>query len=376
MINSLHITNFKSLKNVNINFRNLTVLAGSNSVGKSSVIQALLLTRITMEKLIQFNQLDNDFKSGKKTEIPLNGKYLLNLGNTQEVLSRDVDSKIITFSLIDNISDSLAVLPFIAEDNREDMYNLELIDYKISDNFQNLKNEFYYLNSERLGPRLVYDVEQQEFDNVGYQGEYTIQMLAQNKEIPIINSQRRGFKGIQDSKLISQVRAWMEYVIPGFYIDIAELEGKLKKAYTTYSKSSPTNVGFGISYVLPIIVNGLIAKENSMFIVENPEAHLHPKGQSNIGYFLGQLATSGLQIIVETHSEHVINGIRRATLEKENNNTDDILLNFFSGIDSDKNSNIKEILVAKSGDLTNFPKDFFDQVQQDMYALFNMQKKK
>ena len=374
MINSIQISNFKCLKDITVNFRNLTVLAGSNSVGKSSVIQAILLSRISMERLIQFNKLDSKFESDNILDIPLNGKYLLNLGNTKEVLSRDVNSKMIIFTLIDNTSNSKAILPFIAEDNKDDVYNLGLTDYMVSNNFQNLKNEFYYLNSERLGPRLVYDVEQQEFDNVGYQGEYTIQMLAQNKENSIVDFPRRGFKDIPDAKLISQVRAWMDYIIPGFYIDIAELEGKLKKAYTTYSKSSPTNVGFGISYVLPIIINGLIAKEGSIFIVENPEAHLHPKGQSNIGYFLGQLSTSGLQIIIETHSEHVINGIRRASLEKKNKNTGSVLLNFFSGIDENKNTTIKEIYLAESADLTNFPRDFFDQVQQDMFTLFNLQK--
>jgi predicted ATPase len=326
-----------------------------------------------LEKLIQYNMLDKDFKSESNPQIPLNGKYLLNLGNTSEVLSRNASSSVITISLFDKQDGGEMVLPFVAEDTRQDFYNLELRKDWRGFNFDNLKNEFYYLNAERLGPRLSYDVEQQEFENVGCQGEYSIQVLAQNKENKIVNFEARGYQGIADSKLISQVRAWMNYIIPGFYIDIAELEGKLKKAYTTYSNSSPTNVGFGISYVLPIVVSGLIAKEDSMFIVENPEAHLHPKGQSNIGYFLGQLANSGLQIIIETHSEHVINGIRRATLENKNN-TDDVLLNFFSGIDSDKNSTVKEIFISKSGDLTNFPKDFFDQVQQDMYSLFNMQK--
>ncbi|NRD18603.1 DUF3696 domain-containing protein [Winogradskyella eckloniae] len=374
MIKNIEIYNFKSLKDFKINLKRLTVLAGSNSVGKSSVIQAILLSKLTVEKLQQYSQLDSDFELDKKLKIPLNGKYNLNLGNTLEVLSRDVNSNLITFK-ISEAGNSAAILHFDARDNKQDVYNLELNNYNISSDFTSLKNEFYYLNSERLGPRLSYDVEQLDYDYVGFQGEYTIQILAQRKETSVENFKTRGFKNLQDSKLISQVRAWMDYIIPGFYLDIAELEGKLKKAYTSFSKSSPTNVGFGISYVLPIVVNGLISKENSLFIVENPEAHLHPKGQSNIGYFLGKLVNSGLQILIETHSEHVINGLRRANLESDDFNHEDFIINFFNGFDDRNNSLIKEIILDKTGDLSSFPKDFFDQVQQDMLSIFKLQKK-
>ena len=373
MINKIKVNNFKCFQNSEINFRKLTILAGSNSVGKSSVLQALLLSRITIEKLIQYSLLDNDQKINKKVQIPLNGKFLLALGNTKEVLTRDANSNIVSIGLTDAQLETEIFFPLKAEDTKSDYYNLELgEDWTQKGTFDNLKNEFYYLNAERLGPRLTYDVDQQDYIHVGWQGEYTIQVLAQNKENSIEEPTHRSFIDTLDYKLISQVKSWMNYIIPGFYIDEAELDGKLKKAYTTYSNSSPTNVGFGISYVLPIIVNGLLAKSNSVFIVENPEAHLHPKGQSNIGFFLGQLASSGIQVVIETHSEHVVNGIRRAALSKNNLNTNDILINFFSGIDINKTSVVREIFVKETGDLSSFPKDFFDQVQQDMADIFKL----
>lgn len=372
MISRLEIQNFKSLKNFGLNFKKLTVLAGSNSVGKSSVIQSLLLTRITIEKLQQYNMLDHEFNKSKRTQIPLNGKYELNLGNTLEVLSRDVNSNIISINIFEK-SKSIFI-NLIAEDNNEYTYDLELDYYDIRPDYEVFKNEFYYLNAERIGPRLSYDVEQLDFNNVGHKGEYTIQIIAQNKEESIENPDTLKFEGVYDLKLITQLRAWMDYIIPGFYLDLAELEGKLKKAYTTFSKSSPTNVGFGISYVLPIVVNGLLAKKGSVFIVENPEAHLHPKGQSNIGYFLGNLANSGIQVIVETHSEHVINGMRRASFKNKEFNHSDLVINFFHGLDDEKNSLVKEISLQESGDLESFPKDFFDQVQQDMLSIFKFQR--
>lgn len=60
-------------------------------------------------------------------------------------------------------------------------------------------------------------------------------------------------------------------------------------------------MGFGLSYALPIVVGGLVAAKDGLLIVENPEAHLHPQGQSNMGQFLAWLAGKGVQVIVETH---------------------------------------------------------------------------
>lgn len=76
----------------------------------------------------------------------------------------------------------------------------------------------------------------------------------------------------------------------------------------------PANVGFGYTYILPIIVSGLIAQKGQILIVENPEAHLHPKAQSEIAKFLALVASCGVQIYIESHSEHILNGLRISTL--------------------------------------------------------------
>ena len=77
----------------------------------------------------------------------------------------------------------------------------------------------------------------------------------------------------------------------------------------------PTNMGFGVSYALPVITAGLLAPAGSLLVVENPEAHLHPAGQSRVGRFLAHLAASGVQVVAETHSDHVLNGVRLAAVE-------------------------------------------------------------
>lgn len=377
MITSIQLHNFKCFQDKTFHLRNLTVLAGSNSVGKSTFIQAILLARVTSDKLMQFSIIENSLASNLSILVPLNGPYLLTLGNTLEVLTNDADSNEITI-IIKDIFNNEIYFPFKAVDNKSDCYNLILQDKWIQKgDLEIIKNEFYYLNAERLGPRLTYEVDQLDYKHVGWQGEYTIQILAQNKEELIENYTHRKFCDSSDFKLLNQVKEWMNYIIPNSYIDEADLNGKIKKAYITYSKSSPPNVGFGISYVLPIIVNALLAKANSLFIVENPEAHLHPKGQSNMGYFLAQIASSGVQVIIETHSEHIINGIRRFILSTENLlASGDILINFFDGFDISGKANIKEINLLQNGDLSSFPRDFFDQVQQDLAKIFQLRRGK
>ena len=152
-----------------------------------------------------------------------------------------------------------------------------------------------------------------------------------------------------------------------------------------YTKGDPviaTNIGFGISYVLPIIVTGLIAKPGTIMIVENPEAHLHPSAQSKIGQFLAVIAQSGVNVIVETHSDHVINGIQiataRRTISKEY-----VTINFFSKGENQQAENqtknrqpiITEITINEKGELSRWPKGFFDQTQIDYVKLLDLRRR-
>ena len=133
---------------------------------------------------------------------------------------------------------------------------------------------------------------------------------------------------------------------------------------------SPYNFGFGISYVLPVILTGLTAIKGSVFLVENPEAHLHPKGQSHIGYFLAAMACAGIQVIVETHSEHVLNGIRIAAL-KNAMKPEDISVNFFSIKETNGNvrHTVEKINLNDRMDLESWPEGFLDQEEEDLRTL-------
>jgi predicted ATPase len=373
MLKTLNIENFKCFLNQDINFGKITVLAGANGVGKSTVVQSLLLLRRTFEELT------------KKQEILINDKQhsFLELNNTKEILN--------SFAKTETIS-------FIATDEHNKYYeivfsllnNLILQRNPFPANNIDAENEadklpfdkdfpFYYLNAERLGPRNILEVKESDFLSVGFQGELTGYAIhkAEN-EIKI--SENKRFEQTTEAILSKQMEFWMQYLIPEVeiqvkhYDEINQVRIGIRKQGSETGFLHPNNIGFGISYVLPIVVAGLLAEKDSMLIVENPEAHLHPSGQSRIGQFLAKMAGAGVQVVVETHSEHVVNGIRLASL-KEWISYQDVIINFFS---QEKKGEVKvdKIELNQLSDLTKWPIGFFDQAQKDVLEIMQLKKSK
>lgn len=365
MVGQLEILGFKCFVETTIPLKGLTVLAGINSVGKSSVIQSLLLLRCSLEKV-----------SMGADRVPLNGEYLLGLGNSIDIIAKNSPSDIVT--VVYSFNDHKERVSLYA-DSKEPQVYLKIV-YPESPNVFSkrtsdppiIRENFHYLHAERLGPRAFYGVTDKK-RNVGSQGEYTISLLSSSSvetgdfDVP----EEKMFEGSTNPRLRFQVEAWMDFLIPGTKINPQKII-EINQAYVQFDRSTPYNVGFGVSYVLPIVVSGLIAKKGEMLIIENPEAHLHPLGQSNIGKFLSKVAASGVQVILETHSEHVINGIRISSLDGTINN-DDIVINFFSKEGGE--IVVKPIGVNDAGDLTHYPRGFFDQQQRDFAEIVKNKRK-
>lgn len=134
----------------------------------------------------------------------------------------------------------------------------------------------------------------------------------------------------------------------------------------------PTATGFGITYVFPIIVQVLAASMlgTAIVLVENPEAHLHPYSQSTLGKFLARATLSGVQIIIETHSEHIIDGCRIEITKNKKNGEMKVL--FFEK--KSETSNCKPIQILDNGELEYWPEGFFDQKRLDLRELLEMRK--
>jgi Uncharacterized conserved protein len=369
MHKELTIENFKCFSEpTTITLGKINICLGCNSVGKSSVIQSFILIRQAFEKARLFKDTQV-----KKYHIQLNDIYGLQLGDSEHIKSSKVKDDITL-----KLDEYEYKLMSIAESPME-MEAANEYDVSVQSLREGIFSDgFYYLNAERTGPRNYQMIDSKTINHCGVYGENTMHLLNVLGTVSRVDSERcyNLDEGKTVSTLNKQVEYWMDYIIPGIEIrtdDVLELRVSkmtLRQPALDTDFLSPYNFGFGISYVLPIIVTGLIAERGSMILVENPEAHLHPKGQSHIGYFLAVMAGSGIQVIVETHSEHVLNGIRIAAL-KNKVAPDDISINFFSLKKEGKNTRhmVEKINLDERMNLENWPEGFLDQEEEDLRTL-------
>jgi predicted ATPase len=130
-----------------------------------------------------------------------------------------------------------------------------------------------------------------------------------------------------------------------------------------------TSVGFGITYVLPVLVAVLSSSPGDIVLVENPEAHLHPKGQVRLGELLARAGAAGIQVIVETHSDHILNGVRLAVhggIKPES-----VGIYYFSRTAEAGRvrSIVESPVIDRDGRLDQWPDGFFDEWDKSLERL-------
>ncbi len=303
MIECVRIENFKSIKSASVALSNLNIVAGSNGSGKSTLLQAILLLK----------QIDADRKN---KVVHLNGPFV-QLGDVQAVHHKWASSENLTIDYSFSEEESLSVRKQVSTSS-----DAETLPLKNTSRRQVSFDSIRYLSANRIAPSdiFLYSSDRNGRRDVGINGEFSVAYLSQNLKKPIaiqaLDHPNSGAFGIRGT-LEANVNSWMQSISPGVSIDAAKLDGMnaSKLTYGYESKDSLTglssfNVGFGITYVLPVITLVLSAKPGDILIIENPEAHVHPKGQVQLGKFLALASTLGLQIVVETHSDHIFNGMR------------------------------------------------------------------
>lgn len=139
-------------------------------------------------------------------------------------------------------------------------------------------------------------------------------------------------------------------------------------------KTPISSVGFGVSQILPIVVEGLSSKDGSTLILEQPEIHLHPKVQSLLFDFLYSLTLSGKSVVVETHSDHLINRLRRRVAEDLSNS----MANHIGLIFFENRKDVQHLILDLNtyGSFEYWPEGFFDQHDDDLRAIVKAQNKK
>lgn len=334
----------------NFNLNNITLFTGANSAGKSSVIQSILLAKALSETATE----DKDFASLSLR----NNNYALDLGGYNDIINRDTKTGDINFSLFgidyivkgdDNDTDSKLVKFSISSENRANLRDF----FKVG---------FAYLSADRMAPHFEYK-ESANSDTCDCHGTNVGDVFFKHQDNNAIPERSLEFDG--DFKILMQLDEWCNYIFPGISVRVSKTGSTMYQLKVR--NAAVTNVGFGITHALPILLSALLIPQGGMLIIENPEAHLHAKAQSNLGYFLARMAMAGVRVVIETHSEHIVNGIRRLVVEETSLNPEDVTIYFFKDIAGEML--IKEINLDAQGNLSEFPIDFFDQVRQDMLYL-------
>jgi predicted ATPase len=179
-------------------------------------------------------------------------------------------------------------------------------------------------------------------------------------------------------KLLSQVEAWMGEFSPGLRIEVEDdpnrdtvsLRYKFEERRGVSNSFRATNVGFGISYTLPVLVAILSAERGDVVLLEAPEGHLHPRGQSRLGELLARAASSGLQLVVETHSDHVMNGVRIAV--HQGIISPDVAQFLYFQWDPRKQdgaTTVRRVGLDAHGRLEDWPEGFFDEIDRSLEIL-------
>ena len=350
MISNIKIKAFKTFPDKDILLKALTLLSGLNNSGKSSVIQAMRM-----------------YNLASQNESPL----LEGHGSVNEVRSKFSSSK-----------ESIEVSLFY--DDLESKMSLSEQGVEKPNKYP----ELIYVGADRLGPKAFLPLNQKldQHPVIGDKGEFVIDFIEKLSDCIVPDKLRHPEAQGQTFQYVLQ--GWLTEIAPG--IDFSY--NKNSKADITHAEIDnfrPTNVGFGLSYTLPIIaallggvstkpVGGWInswgedwdkkkADDGCLIVVENPEAHLHPQGQTAMGRLIALAASCGAQVVVETHSDHLMDGIRIAVKEGEISSKDAVF-HFFAKTQSGL-TDIDSPVLDDNGKLNKWPDGFFDQTLKNRAIL-------
>lgn len=333
MINEIEIKNFKSISNLNYKCKYLNLITGTNSSGKSTFLQALLL-----------------IKQNSSSNIGLNGE-IVSVGDFRDVKNFNISSKKISIEA--NCDQKPYYLIFDEDGVEKNNLNQDAgIQCKIT-----------YLSCNRIGAEDTYKKNYSSNKSVGINGEYTIFCLDKYSDQKLEESL---VKNTEDLTLISQVNYWLSYILDAT-VSTEDITGTdyVKCFYNVNNTRAvrPKNVGAGLSYLISVLVMCLLSENNDVLIIENPEIHLHPKAQSKVCDFLYFISCANRQIFIETHSDHIFNGIR-AGIANSTMSSEKISVNFFNVKDNCTKNTV--ITFGKRGKIENYVEGLFDQFNIDL----------
>ncbi|MCI0470745.1 MAG: DUF3696 domain-containing protein [Candidatus Aminicenantes bacterium] len=373
MISYIYIENFKVFTRGELNLAPLTLLTGLNGMGKTTFIQSLLLLRQSYEK-----------KSLPDEGLLLNGDYV-EIGKGKDAYCMDGVGEHIRFEIEwqgDKCGEAVFDFSYATESDVQPIKS-----FRPSENFDpfstSLFNKnFQYLTAERITPRTQFPISEyrvKQLHALGNKGEYTVHFIAayQRSDVFIENLIHPAAK---TRAFLAQLDSWMKEIAPGISIN-AEVHSSLNMAKLGYKfevsrgftdEFNPVNVGFGITYALPVVTAILSSKPGDLLIIENPESHLHPAGQAVIGKLCALAAGSGVQIILESHSDHILNSIRVAVRNEIISPELTAVYYFERDPNADKHKvDIIKPIIDENGRIDKKPTGFFDEWTKQLDQLIS-----
>ena len=373
MLNQLELRYFKCFELLKLPLAPLTLLSGTNASGKSSILQSLVLLHQTMREYEWSTRLmlnGSVVQLGTVTDVvdQVHGRDRFDIGLLDSDTScrwvfagyrRDMSLEVDMVKVRGEVSNKPAVLRHLLPLNADE------VSKSVIDRIRNLT----YVTAERDGPREVYSLDDQyTVSTVGHAGENAVSVLYRGRDDRVADGLL--LPGAAPT-LLHQVQARLAGFFPGCALDVQQVPntnavtlGIRISADTGFLR--PIHCGFGITQVLPIVVAGLSASTttDNILLIENPEVHLHPAGQALMGQFLAEVAHVGIQVIIETHSDHVLNGIRRS-VKSNKIPAEDVAIHFLQ-TPSLEAAQVLSPTLDSSGNIDAWPEGFFDQFDKDM----------
>jgi len=449
MLKKLNFQNFKSWKDTgDIRLAPLTGFFGTNSSGKTTILQLLLMLKQTVESndrqrilhtgdehtyvdlgtfydliykhqipgslnlsldwdLAKTLQIDNP--EGKRDEI-LFSINSLNFSTEVELESGLISVKKFAYSFIDDKNEHSFGMQKKVKKSAKNSDEYELVSegypvkrvrgrvwplpqpvksYGFPDQvnaffqnagfisdftlaFEELFQRIHYLGPLREYPRRSYIWAGERPQDVGRRGELAIPALLASRNLPKISLG----KGRKRQTIEERIAFWLKEL---GLIDEFQLKSiaENRKEYEVRVRRSPnasevliTDVGFGISQILPVLVLCYYAQEGSTIILEQPEIHLHPSVQAGLAdIFIDVIKTRNIQILLESHSEHLLRRLQRRIAEeyKEMKNTDAAL--YFCEMSETGTSQLKPLELDEYGNINTWPVGFFGDEMGDLVAM-------
>ena len=477
MLTNITLENFKAFQKLdNLKVKPITILCGTNSCGKSSILQSILLLKQTLEsknpnqnlllngrfvKLGYFEDIiyqknkanevkislslnnmtdkalgfsyytDPNYQSSAyhdpyrffyDTEVSLLLKTENNLTVIQEIsLKVWIDDKHGTYELMQIILSKQEGKTYIVkwtnieiENKRQGETELQIdfsnffqinlnfegLNFKQKtqkiENFKNLSQFFslfedclkdIYAKYTYLGPlrgeperEYIYRDEVVEIGNKGENAAFLY--LAQQNELVnshfFYNKINDNFEKISQLSLKDALNKWFDLMkIDNFDGEIINKIIYLSLNASKYdqTKVGIADVGFGVSQIFPIVLEGLRMEKGSTLLLEQPEIHLHPNLQMQMADYFISLALSGKRVMAETHSDHIINRLVRRIVEDDTQNLKDLIGIYFIK-PSENGSVYEQIHIDDTKGITNWPVDFFDQTANEQLRIMQAGLKK